>query len=363
MARQRRAKGEAVPAPTPSAHAPGLRLAAAAALVALAIAGLLLAKRSAGPPSLLLVTIDTLRADHVSAYGYPQPTTPSLDGLARRGVRFASAQSASPLTGPSHATLLTGHYPPVHGVRDNARFVIGDRTPTLAERLQRAGYDTAAFVSAFPVAAAFGFGRGFDVFDEGLHAARAGQLAERPANEAADAAAAWLRGRGARPFFAWVHFYDPHEPYAPPAAERARFPHPLRRRDRLRRRAGRPPPRRPARSRPRAAHARGGPVRPRRGSRRARRIDPRPAALRVDAARPVRARRPRRAGGTRGERAGRHDRRAADAARAARPARLPRACPAATSDRRSRADRCRASRSTPRASTGGSTAAGRRCAA
>ena len=226
MARQRRAKGEAVPAPTPSAHAPGLRLAAAAALVALAIAGLLLAKRSAAPPSLLLVTIDTLRADHVSAYGYPQPTTPSLDGLARRGVRFASAQSASPLTGPSHATLLTGHYPPVHGVRDNARFVIGDRTPTLAERLQRAGYDTAAFVSAFPVAAAFGFGRGFEVFDEGLHAARAGQLAERPANEAADAAAAWLRGRGARPFFAWVHFYDPHEPYAPPAAERARFPLP-----------------------------------------------------------------------------------------------------------------------------------------
>ncbi|MGE3374094.1 MAG: sulfatase-like hydrolase/transferase [Vicinamibacteria bacterium] len=187
---------------------------------------MLLARRTPTPPNLLLVTIDTLRADRVSAFGYGHATTPVLDGLAARGARFARAQSASPLTGPSHATILTGHYPPVHGVRDNARFTIAAGSATLAERLGRAGYETAAFVGAFPVAGAFGFARGFSVFDEGFHATAQGQVAERPANEVADAALSWLRERRAKPFLAWVHFYDPHEPYAPPAAERARFAHP-----------------------------------------------------------------------------------------------------------------------------------------
>jgi choline-sulfatase len=206
---------------------PGWILAAAALLIAVTLGLVLVARRSPRAPNLLLVSIDTLRADRVSAYGYAEPTTPVLDALAARGARFASAQSASPLTGPSHATILTGQYPPVHGVRDNVRFSIAAASTTLAERLGRAGYETAAFVGAFPVAGAFGFSRGFSVFDEGFHAtARAGQVAERPANEVADAAAGWLRARGAKPFLAWVHFYDPHEPYAPPAAERARFAHP-----------------------------------------------------------------------------------------------------------------------------------------
>lgn len=180
----------------------------------------------AQPPNLLLVTIDTLRADRVGAYGSGLGTTPALDALALRGARFEQVQSASPLTGPSHATLLTGQYPPVHGVRDNARFVISSAVPTLAERLKRAGYDTAAFVGAFPLAGAFGFARGFDSFDEGLRAAAAGSVAERPADEVADAARRWLAAERKRPFFAWVHFFDPHEPYAAPAPYRDRFHHP-----------------------------------------------------------------------------------------------------------------------------------------
>src|SRR5215470_8127734 len=99
-------------------------------------------------PNLLFITIDTLRADHVGAWGYAGARTPSLDGLAARGVRFASAEAAVPLTGPSHATIFTGSYPPVHGVRDNVTFVLDSRHATLATLLKRRGYRTAAFVGA-----------------------------------------------------------------------------------------------------------------------------------------------------------------------------------------------------------------------
>jgi arylsulfatase A-like enzyme/Flp pilus assembly protein TadD len=175
-------------------------------------------------PNVLLVTIDTLRADHVGAYGYAGASTPVLDGLARRGALFESASSAVPLTGPSHATILTGTYPPQHGVRENVNFLLDPRHLTLATRLQRRGYRTAAFVAAYPVAAGFGFGQGFDAFSEGLHPNPGiGQGAERPANEVADAALAWLR-EAPTPFFAWVHFYDPHAPYVPPSPFRERFP-------------------------------------------------------------------------------------------------------------------------------------------
>lgn len=199
--------------------------AVAAALGLLALAGgFWLTRPNTRPPSLLLVTIDTLRADRVGVYGYGPPTTPHLDALAGRGVRFAFAQSASPLTGPSHATLLTGQYPPVHGVRDNVRFPLAPGVTTLAERLKRKGFETAAFVGAYPLAAAFGFGRGFDHFDEGLHPSGAmGGVAERPGNEVAAAAVQWLRARPRGRVLAWVHLFDPHEPYAPPDDYRGRF--------------------------------------------------------------------------------------------------------------------------------------------
>ena len=181
---------------------------------------------SSGPrhPNLLLITIDTLRADHVGAYGAATGATPSIDALAARGVRFDQVQTAVPLTGPSHATILTGQYPPSHGVRGNVVFTLGDKYPTLATRLKGRGYRTAAFVGAYPVAAAFGFNQGFETFDEEFHeTSPIDQGAERRANEVADAATRWLAGVGTSPFFAWLHFYDPHAPYDPPAPYNARF--------------------------------------------------------------------------------------------------------------------------------------------
>jgi arylsulfatase A-like enzyme/Tfp pilus assembly protein PilF len=222
MAASRRAPSGNRDASSPSRR----KLAALVGLAMLAVALALAAGlgRRPAPTSLLLVTIDTLRADRVGAYGYAEPTTPVLDALAARGVRFEQAQSAAPLTGPSHATILTGHYPPVHGVRDNARFALSERTRTLAELLRDRGYETAAFVAAYPLAGAFGFARGFASFDEGLHAsASAGGVAQRSGDEVADAAGAWLRARTGRPFFAWMHLFDPHEPYQPPSPFRERF--------------------------------------------------------------------------------------------------------------------------------------------
>jgi arylsulfatase A-like enzyme/Tfp pilus assembly protein PilF len=212
------------------------RTKGAAALVVgacvIAAGGWWMATRASRHPNLLLITIDTLRADRVGAYGATSGATPALDALAARGVRFDQAQTAVPLTGPSHATILTGQYPPAHGVRGNVVFTLGTKYPTLAMQLKREGYVTGAFVGAYPVAAAFGFGQGFDTFNEDFHETTPGEPgAERRANEVADAALRWLESsstkptlfeRG-RPFFAWLHFYDPHAPYAPPAPYRDRF--------------------------------------------------------------------------------------------------------------------------------------------
>jgi choline-sulfatase len=175
------------------------------------------ASRTPARANLLLVTIDTLRADHVGAYGGTLARTPALDGLAARGARFAHAQSAVPLTGPSHATILTGLYPPAHGVRDNIVFTLDPRHRTLASLLGAQGYRTAAFVGAYPVAAAFGFRQGFDEFSEDFKESPIpGAGAQRPANEVVDAALGWLSRTAERPFFVWVHLYDPHAPYDPP---------------------------------------------------------------------------------------------------------------------------------------------------
>jgi choline-sulfatase len=181
---------------------------------------------SRGPrrPNLLLVTIDTVRADHVGAYGGQGVQTPVLDTLAARGVRFAHAETAVPITGPSHATILTGLYPPVHGVRDNVVFPLSTRHRTLATRLKAAGYRTAAFVGAYPVAAAFGFRQGFDAWSENFkESSEPGAGAQRPANEVVDDTLGWLARPGHGPFFAWMHLYDPHAPYEPPEPYRTAF--------------------------------------------------------------------------------------------------------------------------------------------
>src|SRR5437870_3655267 len=214
------------PGPAPPPERPrGRRWVLIGAVVVLAAAAAWwAAHRRAAGPNLLLVTIDTLRADHVGVYGAANARTPTLDTLAARGVRFEHAQSPVPLTGPSHATILTGLYPPVHGVRDNIVFPLDARHQTLATRLKAAGYRTAAFVGAYPVAAAFGFRQGFDTFSENFNESPVpGAGAQRPANEVVDDALGWLAGPGPGPFFVWMHLYDPHAPYDPPEPYRTDF--------------------------------------------------------------------------------------------------------------------------------------------
>ncbi|HJS58571.1 MAG TPA: sulfatase-like hydrolase/transferase [Vicinamibacteria bacterium] len=193
---------------------------------------LLLAACRRGPerPNLLLVTIDTLRADHCSAYGYGKPTTPRLEALARDGVRCELAYAPMPSTGPSHATMFTGLLPRRHGVRKNGH-VLGGRHRTLAETLARAGYRTHAIVSSFILGRRFGLDQGFASYDESLSGSADPkealfQTADRARRKAVD----WLRTSGdlgstrpAQPFFLWVHIFDPHEPYAPPLEHRRPF--------------------------------------------------------------------------------------------------------------------------------------------
>jgi arylsulfatase A-like enzyme/Tfp pilus assembly protein PilF len=164
-------------------------------------------------PSILLVTLDTTRADAIGA------ATPEINALAARGLRFTQAYATAPQTLPSHASMLTGLYPAGHGVRENARR-LGEQHPLLAERLRAAGYRTGAFVSAFPVARRFGLARGFDIYDDELDPGRE----ERSARATTDRAVAWLREQAGQPVFLWVHYFEPHYPYEPPEEFRARYP-------------------------------------------------------------------------------------------------------------------------------------------
>jgi arylsulfatase A-like enzyme len=176
-------------------------------------------------PSVVLVTVDTLRADYVGAYQAGKHTeTPTLDALAAEGVRFANAVATAPLTLPSHTSIMTGLYPPHHGVRDDAVFHAAPELETVAERFQAAGYATGAVVGAALLDAKFGLAQGFDDYDgpaPGSGAAPGG-LEERKAADVTDRALAFLAGAD-RPFFLWVHYYDPHADYAPPAPYRERF--------------------------------------------------------------------------------------------------------------------------------------------
>jgi len=180
-------------------------------------------------PNLVLVTLDTVRADRLGAYGYAAAETPALDRLAAEGLRFAAASSAVPLTLPSHATLLSGLLPPHHGLRNNGAGALPEGTPTLATALAAGGYRTGAFIAAFVLDRRFGLSRGFEVYDDEVERGpEAGVVleAERPGSQVMDRALAWLgRDDDPRPFFLWVHLYDAHAPYAPPPAWRARFPH------------------------------------------------------------------------------------------------------------------------------------------
>jgi len=165
--------------------------------------------------NLLLITLDTTRADHLGCYG-GKVRTPAIDAIANTGVRFDQADSAAPLTLPSHATILSGLLPLHHGLRNNAAGSFPTSRETLATVFSRDGYATAAFVSSFVVDHRFGLNRGFDTYDDAVDRDSTSILdSERRGGATADAAIAWLNAKH-HPFFAWVHFYDPHAPYAPP---------------------------------------------------------------------------------------------------------------------------------------------------
>lgn len=180
------------------------------------------------PVNVVIVTIDTTRADHIGCYGHPRSKTPVIDGLAEEGVLFEKAFTPVPITCPSHSTMMTGKVPFGHGIRDNGLFVLGDDQVTLAEVLKEHGYSCAAAIGAFPLLARFGLDQGFDLYDEQL-----GEVAEDPfgnriikkrslffderkASLVNESVFPWLEENTKDPFFLWVHYFDPHHPHEPP---------------------------------------------------------------------------------------------------------------------------------------------------
>jgi choline-sulfatase len=176
--------------------------------------------------SVLLITVDTLRADSLGSYGHPRSHTPWMDRLAGAGVRFERAYAHNVVTLPSHANILSGLHPPQHGVRDNGGFRFPAGRDTLATWLKRAGYRTGAFVSAFPLDSRFGLGRGFDVYDDrfsNVDTHTAFVMEERRGADTVALAREWIGQNAGQPYFCWVHLYDPHFPYAAPEPFASRF--------------------------------------------------------------------------------------------------------------------------------------------
>jgi choline-sulfatase len=187
---------------------------------------------AATPRHLVLVTIDTLRADRLGAYGNTTIPTPNFDRLAHEGVRALDATTHVPMTRPSHASLFTARYPADHGIRDNISPPLAGDVPTLAEALKAQGFDTAAFVSSFVLSAQSGLNRGFDHFDDAFKAGTTDEAllfgsVQRRGDETLTRVEQWLDGRSpearARRTAIWVHLYDPHDPYEPPEPFASKF--------------------------------------------------------------------------------------------------------------------------------------------
>ena len=167
--------------------------------------------------NVILISVDTCRADHLSCYGYSLKTTPALDAVAADGVMFTHVQSTNPITFPAHCSMLTGTIPPFHGVRGNFNYRLDDASVTLAEVLRDHDFQTAAFVGAFPLHSSFGLAQGFDTYGDQFGVA-AGEEAynERKAEAVSREAIAWLEEQRQRPFFLFLHYFDPHGPYEAP---------------------------------------------------------------------------------------------------------------------------------------------------
>lgn len=194
------------------------------ALVLLAVG--LLSCSAETPPDVVLVSIDTLRADRLGCYGHEGAHTPTLDRLARQGLRFEQCTAPTPITLPSHATMLTGRLPHQHGVRNNGTYRLPSTVPTLAEQMREQGYATGAVVAAFPLLSRFGLDRGFEHYDDAIEGVAGVRFhnPERSAPEVVRTATEWWERVGRdRPRFLFVHFYEPHHPYAPPPPFDRRF--------------------------------------------------------------------------------------------------------------------------------------------
>ena len=192
--------------------------------------------RAGSPPrlplNLVVITLDTTRADRLGPYGYPNAGTPNLDALARDGVLFDHASTSAPITLPAHSSLFTGRFPPQHGVRDNGGYFLSDKEQTLAETLKARGYATGGFVAAYVLDSKWGIAQGFDTYFDDFDLAKYKVFSmgaiQRPGNEVVDKALPWidqqLGQQSNKPFFAWVHLYDAHAPYNPPEPFRGRYP-------------------------------------------------------------------------------------------------------------------------------------------
>lgn len=180
----------------------------------------LLAAQGIDKPNIVLITLDTTRADHLPCYGYTGVKTPHLDSLAQKSILFEQCTASSPLTLPSHASMITGLYPTFHQVRVNGNTALSEKHLTLAELLGQQGYQCGAFIGAFVLDGRWGMKQGFHHYDDKFDLKKYKQLdlalVQRPGNEVVDAALAWLENQKEGPFFAWIHLYDPHTPYEPP---------------------------------------------------------------------------------------------------------------------------------------------------
>ncbi|MFH1679080.1 MAG: sulfatase, partial [Candidatus Eisenbacteria bacterium] len=170
--------------------------------------------------SVLFISIDTIRPDHIGCYGYEEVETPRIDALAAEGVRFARASAAAPLTLPSHASMLTGQFPYRHRVRNNGTYRLAEERQTLAESMLGEEYRTAGFVSAFVLDGRFGLSQGFETYNDSLPPEKESPLQrgvpEVRAEVTIDRAIRWLERKEGTPFFLFVHLFDPHQPYNPP---------------------------------------------------------------------------------------------------------------------------------------------------
>ena len=197
------------------------------ALIALAamITAIVAYRHSSAPKirNIVLISMDTTRADYLSCYGYQHKTTPNIDAVAAEAVQFEQAIAPIPLTLPSHSTMMTGTIPPYHGIHDNLNYMLADSNLTLAEMLKAAGYTTGGIISTYVLEDGFGLDQGFDTYDDEFDEIDNQVGAERRGGEVSEHAIKWLDENRDEDFFLFLHYYDPHSPYDPPEPYRGMF--------------------------------------------------------------------------------------------------------------------------------------------